>query len=120
MNRGCSSVIRAKSPGKVCLHLASAVWGRTITEGEFRRANCVMIGTAATLGGHAKPSNAAVLRDFRSIQTRSFERPCGAMTAREVVLDLIGDDGAPLLSHGQSEAAQRSFVNATCRKLFAS
>jgi hypothetical protein len=35
----------------------------------------------------------------------------------QVVLDLIGDDGGPLLSHGQSEAAQRSF-DATCRKLF--
>ena len=32
-------------------------------------------------------------------------------------LDLIGDDGGPLLSHGQSEAEQRSF-DATCRKLF--
>jgi hypothetical protein len=36
---------------------------------------------------------------------------------RQVVLDLIGDDGGPLLSHGQSEAEQRSF-DATCRKLF--
>jgi hypothetical protein len=35
----------------------------------------------------------------------------------QVVLDLIGDDGGPLLSHGQSEAEQRSF-DATCRKLF--
>jgi hypothetical protein len=35
----------------------------------------------------------------------------------QVVLDLIGDDGGPLLSHGLSEAEQRSF-NATCRKLF--
>ena len=34
-----------------------------------------------------------------------------------VVLNLIGDDGGPLLSHGQSEAEQRSF-DATCRKLF--
>ena len=33
----------------------------------------------------------------------------------QVVLHLIGDDG-PLLSHGQSEAEQRSF-DATCRKL---
>jgi hypothetical protein len=35
----------------------------------------------------------------------------------QVVLDLIGDDGGPLLSHGQSEAEQRS-LDATCRKLF--
>src|ERR1700730_12832240 len=35
----------------------------------------------------------------------------------QVVLDLIGDDGGPLLSHGPSEAEQRSF-DATCRKLF--
>ena len=35
----------------------------------------------------------------------------------QVVLDLIGDDGGPLLSHGESEAEQRSF-DATCRKLF--
>jgi len=37
--------------------------------------------------------------------------------AEQVVRDLIGDDGGPLLSHGQSEAEQRSF-DATCRKLF--
>jgi len=35
----------------------------------------------------------------------------------QVVLDLIGDDGGPLLSHRQSEAEQRSF-DATCRKFF--
>jgi hypothetical protein len=35
----------------------------------------------------------------------------------QVVLDLIANDGGPLLSHGQSEAQQRSF-DATCRKLF--
>ena len=35
----------------------------------------------------------------------------------QVVLDLIGDDGGPLLSHDQSEAEQCSF-DATCRKLF--
>ena len=35
----------------------------------------------------------------------------------QVVLSLIGDDGGPLLSHGQSEVEQRSF-DATCRKLF--
>jgi hypothetical protein len=36
---------------------------------------------------------------------------------QQVVLNLIGGDGGPLLSHGQSEAEQRSF-DATCRKLF--
>jgi len=35
----------------------------------------------------------------------------------QVILDLIGDNGGPLLSHGQSEAEQRSF-DVTCRKLF--
>ena len=35
----------------------------------------------------------------------------------QLLLDLIGDDGGPLLSHGQSEAEQRAF-DATCRKLF--
>jgi len=35
----------------------------------------------------------------------------------QLLLSLIGDDGGPLLSHGQSEAEQRSF-DATCRKLF--
>ena len=35
----------------------------------------------------------------------------------QVVRDLIGDDGGPLLSHGQSEAEQRSF-DATCRRFF--
>jgi hypothetical protein len=38
-------------------------------------------------------------------------------SVEQVVLDLIGDDGGPLLSHGQSEAGQRSF-DTTCRKLF--
>jgi hypothetical protein len=35
----------------------------------------------------------------------------------QVVLNLIGLDGGPLLSHHQSEAEQRSF-DATCRKFF--
>lgn len=35
----------------------------------------------------------------------------------QVVLNLIGDDGGPLLSHHRSEAEQRAF-DATCRKLF--
>lgn len=34
-----------------------------------------------------------------------------------VVRNLIGNDGGPLLSHGQPEAEQRAF-DATCRKLF--
>ena len=34
----------------------------------------------------------------------------------QVVRSLIGDDGGPLLCHGQSEAEQGSF-DATCRKL---
>ena len=34
----------------------------------------------------------------------------------QVVLSRIGDDGGPLLSHGQSETEQRAF-DATCRKL---
>jgi hypothetical protein len=38
-------------------------------------------------------------------------------SVEQVVLDFIGDDGGPLLSHGQSEDEQRSF-DATCRKLF--
>ena len=36
---------------------------------------------------------------------------------QQVVGDLIGDDGGPLLSHGQSKAEQASF-DATCRKFF--
>jgi hypothetical protein len=35
----------------------------------------------------------------------------------QVVLELIGNDGGPLLSHGQSETEQRCF-DATCRRLF--
>ena len=35
----------------------------------------------------------------------------------QVILDLISDDGGPLLSHGESEAGQRSF-DATCRRFF--
>jgi hypothetical protein len=36
---------------------------------------------------------------------------------QQVVGDLIGDDGRPLLSHGQSEAEPASF-DATWRKFF--
>jgi hypothetical protein len=39
------------------------------------------------------------------------------MPIEQVVLNLIGDDGGPLLSHRQSEAEQRNF-DATCRRLF--
>jgi hypothetical protein len=35
----------------------------------------------------------------------------------QVILELVSGDGGPLLSHGQSEAGQRSF-DATCRKLY--
>jgi hypothetical protein len=35
---------------------------------------------------------------------------------QQLVRSLIGNDGGPLLSHGQSEAEQRAF-DATCRKL---
>jgi hypothetical protein len=50
---------------------------------------------------------------------RRLQMDCGLRSrpVEQVVLDLIGDDGGPLLSHGQSEAEQRSF-DATCRKLF--
>jgi hypothetical protein len=36
---------------------------------------------------------------------------------QQVILDLIGEDGGPLLSHGLSKTEQRAF-DATCRKLF--
>lgn len=39
------------------------------------------------------------------------------MPVEQVVLDLIGEDGGPLLSHQQSEAEQRAF-DATCRRFF--
>jgi hypothetical protein len=39
------------------------------------------------------------------------------LPAEQVILHLVGNDGGPLLSHGQSQAEQRSF-DATCRKLF--
>lgn len=35
---------------------------------------------------------------------------------KQIILDLVSDEGGPLLSHRQSEAEQRSF-DATCRKL---
>jgi hypothetical protein len=35
----------------------------------------------------------------------------------QIVLDLIGEDGGPPLSHRQSEAEQSGF-DATCRRLF--
>jgi len=44
----------------------------------------------------------------RSLRRRPIE---------QVILGLLGGDGGPLLSHGESDAEQRSF-DATCRKLF--
>jgi hypothetical protein len=40
-----------------------------------------------------------------------------SLPIEQVILNLIGDHGGPLLSHGQSEAEQRSF-DATCRRFF--
>jgi hypothetical protein len=50
---------------------------------------------------------------IRALQMESaLRRP----PIEQVVRDLIGEHGGPLLSHGQFEAEQRSF-DATCRKL---
>jgi hypothetical protein len=51
------------------------------------------------------------------IRRLQMDRGLRRRPVEQVVLELIGDDGGPLLSHGQSEAEQRSF-DATCRKLF--
>jgi hypothetical protein len=51
------------------------------------------------------------------IRRLQMDRGLPRRPVEQVVLELIGDDGGPLLSHGQSEAEQRSF-DATCRKLF--
>jgi|GEM_PF-982943 len=51
------------------------------------------------------------------ISLLQMDRALRRRPIEQVVLDLIGDDGGPLLSHGQSEAEQRCF-DATCRKLF--
>jgi hypothetical protein len=51
---------------------------------------------------------------IRRLQTDSSLRQT---PIEQVVLDLIGEDGGPLLSHRQSEAEQCSF-DATCRRLF--
>jgi hypothetical protein len=51
---------------------------------------------------------------FRGLQ---MDRALRRRPIEQVVLDLIDDEGGPLLSHRQSEAEQRSF-DATCRKLF--
>src|SRR5271163_4316623 len=50
---------------------------------------------------------------------RQLQMDCGLRRRpiEQIVLNLIDDDGGPLLSHGQSEVEQRSF-DATCRKLF--
>jgi hypothetical protein len=46
-----------------------------------------------------------------------IDRGLRRLPAEQVLLDLVDDDGGPLLSHGQSETEQRSF-DATCRKFF--
>lgn len=46
-----------------------------------------------------------------------MDKTLGRRPIEQVILNLIGDDGGPLLSHHQSEAEQRLF-DATCRKLF--
>jgi hypothetical protein len=51
------------------------------------------------------------------IRRLQMDRSLRGRPIQQVVRDLISDDGGPLLSHGQSEAEQRSF-DATCRKLF--
>lgn len=50
------------------------------------------------------------------IRRVQIDRGLRRRPVEQVVLDLIGDDGGPLLSHGESETEQRSF-DATCRKL---
>jgi hypothetical protein len=51
------------------------------------------------------------------ISRLQMDRDLRRRPIEHVVLDLIGDDGGPLLSHDQSDAEQRSF-DATCRKFF--
>ena len=51
------------------------------------------------------------------IRRLQMDRDLRRRPIEQVVLGLIGDDGGPLLSHGQSEAEQRSF-DVTCRRLF--
>jgi hypothetical protein len=51
------------------------------------------------------------------IRELQMDRVLRRRPIEQVVLNLIGDDGGPLLSHHQSDAEQRSF-DVTCRKLF--
>ena len=51
------------------------------------------------------------------VRELQMDRALRRRPIEQVVLNLISDDGGPLLSHHQSEAEQRSF-DATCRKLF--
>jgi hypothetical protein len=51
------------------------------------------------------------------IRELQMDRALRRRLIEQVVLNLIDDEGGPLLSHHQSEAEQRSF-DATCRKLF--
>ncbi len=51
------------------------------------------------------------------ISRLQMDRSLRRRPIKPVILDLVSDDGGPLLSHGQSEAEQRSF-DATCRKLY--
>jgi hypothetical protein len=72
------------------------------------RSGCVDVLAS---GYHARPETpgASIARSVASVLRR---RPI-----EQVVLSLIGGDSGPLLSHGQSEAEQRSF-HTICRKLF--
>jgi len=74
----------------------------------------------------ARPLSRKTLRQHRDniwalggevISQLQIDRGLRRRPIEQVVLTLIGDDGGPLLSHGQSDAEQRSF-DATCRKLF--
>jgi hypothetical protein len=51
------------------------------------------------------------------ISRLQMDRSLRRRPIKPVILDLVSDGGGPLLSHGQSEAEQRSF-DATCRKLY--
>jgi hypothetical protein len=51
------------------------------------------------------------------IRQLQMDRSLRRRPIEQIVLNLIDDDGGPLLSHGQSEVEQRSF-DTTCRKLF--
>src|SRR5262249_407528 len=67
-----------------------------------------------TFGGHRDNIWALGGEVIRQLQ---MDRSLRRRPIEQIVLNLIDDDGGPLLSHGQSEVEQRSF-DATCRKLF--